>query len=311
MTGAQPTVVFMYSPSSYKPTRFCFKWLARAVRQGVITLSLAVCFTVSVSRAAPIATNTALPISADEIIVRVQLVATHASDHLGVMNRHVDRFEARTVLGYGLTPKLALFGVLPLVNVDRTFGDVNTSDSGLGDAALFARYEVIRSDKPGQTLRIAPFAGLGFPTGRVGQTGDGSLDVFGGLIATVASTKWVLDSQLRHDFNRESNGFERGDSTSFDTSLQYRLAPGKVAQDTRSFVFGVLEISANYYEHNRVSGVTDPNSGGFLLYLTPGLQYSTRRWIADLGFRTPIVIDLNGTALEPDYSILTSIRINF
>ncbi len=301
----------MYPPRSYKPGKICTAWFVRAVRQAAVVLFFAACFAVPASLAAPIATNTALPVSADEIIVRVQLVATHASDRLGVMNRHVDRFEARTVLGYGLTPKLALFGVLPLVNVDRTFGDVNTSDSGLGDAALFARYEVIRSDKPGQTLRIAPFAGLGFPTGRVGQTGDGSLDVFGGLIATVASTKWVLDSQLRHDFNRESNGFERGDSTSFDTSLQYRLSPGKVAQDTRAFIFGVLEISANYYEHNEVGGVTDPNSGGFLLYLIPGLQYSTRRWIADLGFRTPIVIDLNGTALEPDYSILTSIRINF
>jgi hypothetical protein len=84
-----------------------------------------------------------------------------------------------------------------------------------------------------------------------------------------------------------------------------------VAEDTNAFVYGVLEISANYYEHNRVNGVTDPNSGGFQVYLTPGLQYATRRWIADFGVKVPIVNDLNGTALEPDYSILTSIRINF
>ena len=37
----------------------------------------------------------------------------------------------------------------------------------------------------------------------------------------------------------------------------------------------------------------------------------TRRWIADLGVTIPIVNDLHGTALEPDYSILTSIRVNF
>ncbi len=269
------------------------------------------CFTVSVSWAAPIATNTALPVSAGEIIVREQMITTHSSDRFGGARRQVDRFEARTVLGYGLTSKLALFGVLPLVNVDRTLGAASASDFGLGDAALFARYEVFRSDKPGRTFRIAPFAGVRVPTGREGRTGDGSLDFFGGLIATLASTQWVLDSQLRYGLNREANGFERGDARSVDTSFQYRLSPGKVAQDTHAFVYGVLELSANYYERNRVNGVTDPNSGGFQLYLTPGLQYATRRWIADLGVKIPIVNDLNGTALEPDYSILTSIRVNF
>jgi len=275
------------------------------------TLLLALYFAVTASWAAPITTNTALPISADEIIVRVQLVATHASDNLGGLNRHVDRFEVRTVLGYGLTSKLAVFGMLPLVNVEHTIGDVRTSDSGSGDAELFARYEVSRSDKQGQTFRIAPFAGLRLPTGKEGETGDGSLDVFGGVIATLASTQWVLDSQLRHDFNRESNGLERGDATSFDASFQYRLSPSMVVRDTRAFVYGVLELSADYRERNRVSGVTDPNSGGFLLYLTPGLQYSARRWIVDLGVKIPLVSDLNGTGLEPDYSVLTSIRVNF
>lgn len=140
------------------------------------------------SWSAPIATNTALPLGAHEIIVRGQLLLVHSSDRLGATQREVNRVEARAVLGYGLTSRLALFGVLPFVNVDRTFGDVSSSESGLGDVSLFARYEVFRSDRPGQTLRIAPFAGLRIPTGRADKTGDGSLDIFGGLIATLATT---------------------------------------------------------------------------------------------------------------------------
>jgi len=263
------------------------------------------------SWAAPIASNTALPLSADEIIIREQFVMTHSSDNISGTRRKVNRFESRTVLGYGLTSKFALFGVLPIVNIDREFGNVRASEFGLGDAALFARYEVFRSDRPGRTLRIAPYAGVRLPTGRDGKTGDGSVDVFGGVIATFASTQWVLDTQFRYDFNREADGFERGDSTRFDTSFQYRLAPGRVTKDTKAFVFGVIELSANQYDRYRLGGVTDPNSGGFQLYVTPGLQYATRRWIADLGVKVPIINDLNGTALEPDYSILTSIRINF
>lgn len=263
------------------------------------------------SWAAPIATNTALPLSADEIIVRQQLVMTRSSDRITGISRSVDRFESRTVLGYGISSKFALFGVLPLVHISTEIGATSNSEFGLGDAALFARYEVYRSDQPGRTIRIAPYAGVRLPTGRDGKTGDGSTDVFGGLIATIASTQWVLDSQLRYDHNREADGFERGDSTSFESSFQYRLSPGKITQETSAFVFGVLELSANYYERNRVGGVTDPNSGGFQVFLTPGLQYSARRWIADLGVKVPVLNDLNGTALETDYSVLASIRVNF
>ncbi len=284
---------------------------ARPIRRAAKGLLLAMGLLNSTSWAAPIATNTALPVSADEIILRGQLVATHSSDSFEGTNRQLDRLEVRTVFGYGLTSKLAVFGMLPLVNIDRSIGNVSTSEFGLGDAALFARYEVFRSDKPGRTLRIAPFGGIRVPSGRDNKTGDGSLDVFGGLIATVASTQWVLDSQIRYDHNREADGFERGDTTKLESSFQYRLSPGTVARDTSAFVYGVIEISANYAERNRVNGVTDPNSGGFQLFLTPGLQYAARRWIADFGIMIPIVNDLNGSALEPDYSILASMRVNF
>ena len=311
LTDGQSKVVLMHSPRSYNARILGCTWPAAAVRQGVATLFLALCFADSESWSAPIATNTALPLSTDEFIIRQQFVMTRSSDRIAGTRRSVDRFESRTVLGYGFTSKLAVFGVLPLVDVNSELGGVSASESGPGDAALFARYEVFRSDQAGRTIRIAPYAGVRLPTGRDGKTGDGSVDVFGGLIATIANTQWVLDSQLRYDHNREAEGFQRGDSTSFETSFQYRLAPGNVTQETDAFVFGVLEFSANHYERNHLGGVADSNSGGFLLYLTPGLQYSTRRWIADFGVKVPIVKDLNGTALEPDYSVLASIRINF
>jgi Putative MetA-pathway of phenol degradation len=260
---------------------------------------------------APIATNTALPLSEGEMIVREQVVVARSSDGSGGSRRKVERLEARTVLGYGLTSRLAVFGVLPFVNADTTFGNVQQSESGLGDAAIFARYEVFRADEPGRTFRIAPFVGARLPTGRDGKTGDGSTDIFGGVIVTWADTQWVLDSQLRYDANREADGLERGDVVSLDSSFQYRLAPGQITRDTKSFVFGVLELSATRGKRDRIGGATNSNSGGFQLFLTPGVQYVTRRWIADLGIKFPVISNLGGTALEPDYSVLTGIRVNF
>lgn len=273
---------------------------------------VALCSVVSgFSLAAPIATNTALPLSDEELIVRQQFVVARSSGRFGGAQTQIDRIESRTVFGYGVTSRLALFSLLPVVQIDRDFGNVNDAEFGLGDAALFARYEVFRADKPGRTVRIAPYAGVRVPTGRDGKTGDGSVDFFGGIVATVASTQWVLDSQVRYDDNREADGFERGDLVSLESSFQLRLAPAQVVFDTKAFVFGVIELSATKSERNRVGGAIDPNSGGFQLSVTPGIQYSTRRWIADFGVKLPLVSDLNGSALKSDYAVLTSIRVNF
>lgn len=79
---------------------------------------------------------------------------------------------------------------------------------------------MLRVDAPGRTFRFAPFAGVRLPTGRDGKTGDGSVDFIGGIIATVASTRWNLDSQLRYDLHRVADGFERGDSINLASSLK-------------------------------------------------------------------------------------------
>ena len=43
----------------------------------------------------------------------------------------------------------------------------------------------------------------------------------------------------------------------------------------------------------------------------PVLQYVTKRWIVEAAVQVPIVQDLNGTALENDYVVRVSFRVNF
>ena len=114
--------MLMHPHRSYKARILGCTLSAPAVCQGVAALFLALCFADSVSSAAPIATNTALPLSTDEFIIRQQFVVSHSSDRIESTRRSVNRFESRTVLGYGFTSKLALFGVLPLVYVNTESG---------------------------------------------------------------------------------------------------------------------------------------------------------------------------------------------
>ncbi len=253
--------------------------------------------------AAPIATNTALPVGDGNAVVRGQLVFARA----GAPGVDVRTRLFRTTMGYGVTPRLAVFASVPMLEREAAGSTV----SGIGDSAVFARYELYRENGVGRTLRLAPFAGTILPTGREGETGDGSTDFFGGVVLTVATTRWGLDSQLRYDVNREAHGREAGDVLRAETSFQYRLAPTLTGAVDAGFLFAVLELSAVHAAQSEVGGVAVGNSGGTRLAVTPGLQWASSRLMFDLGVQLPVAERLKGTQVEPEYTVLGSVRINF
>ncbi len=265
----------------------------------------------SAAFAAAITFNTALPVSKGELIFREQITVTRSSDTFSGISRDATTVKSISVLGFGPTRKLAVFGILPIVNIERDIGGIKSDASGLGDATLFVRFETYRNDSPGRTVRIAPFAGLIVPTGREGQTGDGSLDVFGGLIFTAATINWVFDSQVKYIINSEANGFQRGDSASVDASLQYRLFSDRDFAKIDRYIYGVIEANLTYFDNNELAGFVDPNSGGTQIWISPGIQFAAKRWIAETAIRIPVVNNLNGSTLEQDYSFVVSLRFNF
>ena len=275
------------------------------------------------SYAAPITFNTALPVSQGEFIFRELVTVGKASESFGGLGRKMTVVTATTVMAYGVTSKLALFGVVPV-----TFKELQTQEgkrhaNGVGDARLVARFTVYKKDAVGKTYRIAPFIGVKAPTGddtrtdELGllpaslQPGTGSWDVFGGLIATYASVDWNLDFQASYRANTRGGDFERGDVARADASFQYRLLPRELSRDDKGYVYGVLEANLVHSKRMRSNGIQDLNTGGTTLYLVPGLQYATRRWIAEVAVQFPVIQDLNGSALERDFTVLAGLRVNF
>jgi len=257
--------------------------------------------------AAPITFNTALPVSEEEVILREQLVYTDLSGP----NTDVNSLTAATVVGYGITPKWSVFGVLPVTHIDANLNGVSSDSFGLGDATLFSRYEIYRKDGRGTTTRLAPLIGLRLPTGKTGETSDGSTDIFGGLIATIATTQYNLGGQVVYTENGEANDFEEGNSLTFDASLQYRVWNSASDADSPSFLFGVIEGNITRQGNSRVDGIETPNASGTRFSISPGLQYVKQRWIADVALTIPITDSFNNVTILPNYSILTSLRINF
>lgn len=280
------------------------------------------------AQGAPITFNTALPVAEGEFVFRNQSVFANADDDPSAANRDLERFANISVLGYGATSDLALFGVLPYVDTElRTTppggGRVTREASGIGDALLFGRYTIVRRDAPGQNFRVAPFAGVELPTGESSrsdalgplppalQPGSGSFDPVFGLIATYQTLDFEIDAQASHRINTEGSGRNLGDEVRLDGALQYRLYPSELGEGVPGFLYGVIEGNFAYRERNRIDGVTNPNSGGASLLISPGLQYVTQRWIAEAIVQVPVFQDLNGTALEQSYTVRAGFRVNY
>jgi len=276
---------------------------------------------------APVTFNTALPVGGGEFVARGMVVVSQSGEDPGTADRDHSATSLLAVLGYGVTHKLALFGVLPYVDkkLDLTVSGnrIRRTASGWGDASVFARYTLVQRDKPGRTFRVAPFAGVKAPTGDDDnrdmfgrlppgvQPGSGAWDVFGGVIATYQTFALQADGQVSYRVNNKANGFDPGDELRLDGSLQYRLWPRILGNGVPSFLYGVLEANLVHRDRNQVNGSDDANSGGTTLFLAPGLQFVTRRWIVEGVVQLPVVQNLHGNALENDYVMRAGFRFNF
>ncbi len=278
--------------------------------------------------AAPQTFNTALPVAESEFVLREQFLYRKATDDPGAANRKLDVLGVLSVLGYGINSDLAIFAVLPYLDKELDITppgnqQISRGTNGIGDARLFGRYTIYHHDLPGRNFRIAPFLGLELPTGdddnrdSLGtlpaplQAGSGSWDPFGGIVLTYQTLDYEFDAQVGYKGNTEANNFEFGDEATFDASLQYRLWPRELGTGLPGFLYGVLETNLRYQGKNKTNGWKDPNSGGTSFFLSPGIQYVTRRWILEAIVQLPVVQDLNGTALKDDFIVRAGFRIAF
>jgi hypothetical protein len=63
---------------------------------------------------------------------------------------------------------------------------------------------------------------------------------------------------------------------------------------------------------SEVAGVTDPQSGGNVVYLSPGLRFaSSSGWSAYVSFGVPIVQHIRLSHPERDYRVISGISWSF
>ncbi len=281
--------------------------------------------------AGPITFNTGLAISKGEGIVRGQARVVRGS--AGTMDQELTAIAAPAALAYGLTRDLALFAVLPLfvhksLDLTTPMGRISRGSNGFGDVRFLARYTLLQLDHPGSTLRVAPFAGLQVPTGghdrsdRFGtiprplQPGSGAWDPLGGTVLTYQTLDWEFDTDAGYKSNTTADQFSFGDEAFTDQSIQYRIWPRVLGPGVPGFLYAVLESNLIGTGKNRMHGRVDPDSGGLIWYLDPGVQYVTERYVLEAAVQLPAVTSLNGAGLGKnglgnDFQLVAGFRWNF
>jgi Putative MetA-pathway of phenol degradation len=176
------------------------------------------------------------------------------------------------------------------------------------------------------------------------QPGSGAWDGMLGLAVTKRLGLWSFDANVLYVLGTEgAQDTNLGDRFQYNAALSYRMFGGlggpsgpmragvlpepmyhggpkshahKHVHEEAPTPKGpaldlVLEVNGEWHARQEIAGVKDPNSGGNVVYLSPGLRLSYERWSGFVSLGVPIVNDLNGVQAEPDWRVLTGVAINF
>jgi len=175
------------------------------------------------------------------------------------------------------------------------------------------------------------------------QPGTGSWDGLVGLAFTQRSGGWSFDTNVLYQLaTTGAQDTDLGDRLLYNAAVSYRLTGGPAASVGRMHLGAlpepmyhggpkptrkhrheeparpagpsldvVLELNGEWHGHQVQGGAEDPNSGGNVIYLSPGVRMAIGKWSGFASVGVPVVNGLYGIQAEPDWRLLTGIAVSF
>lgn len=269
--------------------------------------------------AVPINSDVALTPFKGQTIIRNQAKYIRKTNDPTDKDRKIEIWMFPVTFVYGVTEKLAFLLTAPYIDKKQksTSAGVRStiSDSGIGDITIMSKYRIWSKDLPGEAQRFSLVGGLELPTGDDKaqlKLGSGSVDPITGILFTKQSLSQEFDVDLTYQFNTEAKNFEFGDILKYNLAYQKRIWPRILPEKGIYSQFNlVLELNGEYAQKDKSNENIVKDSGGNTLFLSPGIQLATKRWVLETSVQLPIIQDLNGSQLETDYTVVTSLRLTF
>lgn len=227
----------------------------------------------------------------------------------GIPELRVRRVTNPYAVVWGAYPNLSMTFVAPLVALqsdDPNLPDRDFTTTSFGDGAIFARYDLFRTNVRGGFTRLSPEIGLKVPSG--GVFSSGSTDPIGALIFShVRDPHWLIaDAQFTYTTTGD-DGLRRGNHWNYDLAYLYRLLP-RSGLGIPSVLL-VLELNGEHVRRARVNGVPLADTGGNLLFLSPGIEFiASNRLVVEFSSPIPVGRDLNGSQMRPTSSFIVGFR---
>ncbi len=176
------------------------------------------------------------------------------------------------------------------------------------------------------------------------QPGSGSWDGLAGLALTQRFGGWSFDANVLYQLARKgAQDTALGDRLLYNAAVTYRLGGASAAPvgymglgalpepmyhggprtraghhdhqeeptRPRHTLDLVLELNGEWHDYQVVAGVKDANSGGNVVYLSPGLRLGYDTWSAFAAVGLPVVNQVNGVQAEPGWRLLTGVAVAF
>jgi hypothetical protein len=190
---------------------------------------------------------------------------------------------------------------------------------GITDLWLSGKYRFYR----GPLGNIAVFGGVKFPTGDddvknsegeqvepSATAGSGSYDGMLGLAySRFITSRVTMDASFQYTFRTEDHDFRLGDRIDAGLAAAYRFTED-VQKYPQFSAFG--EALFRHLYKSEEDGERDPNTGGTVLFLAPGIRAALNEHLAaTVSAPLPVWQDPNGEQLETDFKILGALTVTF
>lgn len=204
--------------------------------------------------------------------------------------------DVRFTAQYGLFDRVMLTASLPYVFKQQSFNGETSSVEGIGDLDLTAVALVGRM--AGERLALQATGGVRVPTGDSElqdengsidphlQPGSGAWSGTGGVQATWAGSVPLFAGATYQWNQANAQGFQFGDVLRFNFGAQRTVAGS---------VDAIVEANGRWADYDTHDGFSDPNSGGTVVFFSPGLRWRIAPVVhlrAQVQF--PVVEDLYG-----------------
>lgn len=260
----------------------------------------------------------------------------------GLEAHSVDQVRAHSVsLGYGVTENISLYVRLPFIERDSVReGEFDGIDAeahlhgdadGIGDLTLLGLYRFLEQENTGAD--VALLAGLKMPTGettdkdREGiefetefQPGSGSWDPMLGLATSKRIGVYAFNANVLYVFTQEgARQTDLGDVFSYNAAVSYRLGADDNHHDgPEGLEHGhagwdlTLELNGERRQQESISGVSDSHSGGNIVYVAPGVRFtSANKWAAFASVGVPVIDNSNGIQTDVSYRVIAGAGFAF